>query len=339
MDSRIIVIGILIVIISVLIYCIKNLKSVTELFKKAKNKKVFKIFFVVILLIMFGFYLNKVYRNINSSLENISMYKFSKEKEKMYYVYDEKIKKETEFYKNIIDNGKYDIEKCKNPYIIEGFEHVEGQWNNGYVIQDTNGNQYVWIPCTNKSNDEIPQLNKYNFQNPAFISKDTCNNLNYEEFINSALNNGGFYISRFEIGKENNNPVSKKDSEIWSQVTRNEAIQIIDNMYDNKIINCKLINGYAYDTALYWIKQNNEVENSIIDCSNNVVTGRKAYNNIYDLTDNIVEITAETSYETIIVRGVSTLEAYKDCNRYSILENENFFNEDSILTFRTMLYK
>ena len=35
---------------------------------------------------------------------------------------------------------------AENPYIPEGFEHIGGDVNSGFVIQDTFGNQFVWIP-------------------------------------------------------------------------------------------------------------------------------------------------------------------------------------------------
>ena len=35
---------------------------------------------------------------------------------------------------------------AQNPYIPDGFEHIGGEVDNGFVIQDTYGNQFVWIP-------------------------------------------------------------------------------------------------------------------------------------------------------------------------------------------------
>lgn len=33
-----------------------------------------------------------------------------------------------------------------DPPIPEGWEYVEGDWNNGFTIQDSKGNQFVWVP-------------------------------------------------------------------------------------------------------------------------------------------------------------------------------------------------
>ena len=39
-----------------------------------------------------------------------------------------------------------------NPYIPEGFEHVEGtEVDTGFVIEDKDGNQYVWVPVESGS--------------------------------------------------------------------------------------------------------------------------------------------------------------------------------------------
>lgn len=351
MNSTIILLGIAIVCIVVLIYIIKNLKSISqklENYKNSKLKKCIVIFLVFILIICFC---NYIYGQINTLINNINWYKSSKENDKLYEKYDELIAKENKYYNEKI-NINYDNQKYNEPYIPEGFVYVEGEWNSGFVIQDSNQNQYVWVPCTNKENLGVPKLERKIWSTQDFISKDLCNNDKYEEFIKSALENGGFYISRFEIGKENDKPVSKKGVEVWTELNKSEANQIIEKMYDN--INCDLINGYAYDTALTWITENNEIKANIIDIENSekILSGRNDYNNIYDLTDNIMEITSETTYSNVIVRGFpyeisdETKEYVLDFgyniekfDRFSIQEDENFFTVASKLAFRTIIYK
>ena len=340
MEKNILLLGIWIFFISIVIYCIKNYSEVIDYCEKIKNKKITKVIIIIIvicIIILSGFVISK---NIKSIIQNWELYKYGNEKEKMFVEYDNKIKEENEFYKNAI-NSKYENQNSKQPYIIDGFEYVEGTWDTGFVIQDEDKNQYVWVPCTNIKSDEIPILEKRNFANPAFISKDLCVDQEYEKFLISSLENGGFYISRYEIGKEDDKPVSKPNTVVWNSVTRNEAIQIIDGMYEN--INCELINGYAYDTVLSWINMNNDVDIYEIDIQyyekEKIYTGRNSYKNIFDLTDNVMEITQENSYETVIVRGNSKTSTYKNSSRYSILENEIFFDESSILGFRTILYK
>lgn len=342
MDFGVIVIGIAIFIIAIFIYVIKNFKDFIELIEKLRRKKIFIILFWILFILMIIFLCKTIYDNIISIPQSINSYKSAQESEKMFYSYDEKIKNQNKYYKELV-NKEYPDEIYKNPYIPNGFEYVEGDWNTGYVIQDENKNQYVWVPCTNKEGEDVIKLDKYNFENPAFISKDLCSNQNCEKFLKSALENGGFYISRFEIGKEDNKPVSRFGIQVWSDITQKEAIDIINNMYkDKENFNCELINGYAYDTTLMWLKQNNEIDlidDKLPEKTEEIKTGRNSYNNIFDLTDNIIELTLETSYDTVIVRGVADKEEYKDSSRYSILEDENFFDINSVLCFRTVIYK
>ena len=122
--------------------------------------------------------------------------------------------------------GKNVIIKNIIYHIPEGFSYVEGESDNGYVIQDINGNQYVWVPCTNKDINDVIKLQRKDFLENSLIKYYDCNNLSYINFIESALENGGFYISRYEIGKENEKTVSKKQAIMWTNVSQEEAVKI-----------------------------------------------------------------------------------------------------------------
>ena len=240
----------------------------------------------------------------------------------------------------------YDNQDYSKPYILEGFEYVTGEWNTGFVIKDQNGNEFVWVPCTNLENKDAPKIEKRYFFENTLISKDFCYDIEYEEFLNSALENGGFYISRYEIGKENDTPVSKPEVEIYSYVTQEEAIELAKNMYKSNSFKSELINGYAYDTVFAWILgSNNLVDNNNTIAADKYYTKRdNSYNNIFDIFDNILEITMEKNYNTVVTRGVYGKKAFENYympvansneNRYSILENDS--NEST--TFRIVLYK
>lgn len=67
------------------------------------------------------------------------------------------------------------IEKYKNPIIPNGFKKVETDsasweintdgnpkdWNNGLVIEDEKGNQFVWVPCTLTGYNNTVQYSRY----------------------------------------------------------------------------------------------------------------------------------------------------------------------------------
>ena len=82
-----------------------------------------------------------------------------------------------------------------NPPIPEGWEHVEGEWNNGFVIQDSKGNQFVWVPVGMLDSNgiivkgnrfELGPLNNLNTNEPIYVNdfseKFGRRNYNDEEF-------------------------------------------------------------------------------------------------------------------------------------------------------------
>lgn len=345
MNSGIVIIGISIAVISLIIYIIKNKQGFNEKYNEIKNKKIVKILFYIVVILACIFYIEYIYESIMQIQENVKFFESSKENKEFFEEFDKNLKEEEIFYNEIIKNDYGEV--LKQPYIPEGFEYIEGDIFSGYVIQDKEENQYVWVPCTNIENDGILKLEKRDFfdlTNLTSIRNYECLNIEYEEFLKSALTNGGFYISRFELGKENGKIVSKLGAEVWYNITRKEAIETVKNMYTN--INCRLINGYAYDTTLAWIKKNNNIEIKSYEDLKNITCGREKYNNIYDLTDNVMEITLEDLYDTIIYRGFSNVEELRLNNRYNIEDKEINNYEDlleqkliNLLTYRTVIYK
>ena len=343
MGKTLIKITIAITIVSIIIYIIKNNKSIAELLKRVIEYKYFKIIkkiLYVFALILIIFY---IYKLFNKVVDSVELYNFTIKNNEMFTECDKKVAEEKEFYNKII-NEKYENQNYNNPYLLENFEYVTGEWDTGYVIKDNNGNEFVWVPCTNLENSEVQKLDKSYFCAKTIISKDFCYDLEYKDFLKSALENGGFYISRYEIGNENGNPVSKPNIEIYNNVTQDQAISLSNNMYDSDKFKSELINGYAYDTTLNWmLSTNDNIEKKDIKPEEKYYSKRSdSYNNIFDMFDNILEITMERDYDTVITRGVYAAEAVYEYgfnnpeeNRYSITENDS--NEQS--TFRIVLYK
>lgn len=349
MEKGIIVIGISIIGISLFIYFIKNYKELLEIYNKNKDKKILKFISILLIVLFIILGIKLSYTEIKSLYNNMKWYKTSKENDLEFEKYDELINDENLFYKNAFAKN-YEHQNYKEPYIPEGFKYVEGEWNSGYVIQDEQGNQYVWIPCTNKENiDNVEILKRTNFTQESFISKDMCSNENYESFINSALENGGFFVSRYEIGNENGSPVSKSNVEVWSNINKEQAVNIVKQIQIRNV-KCELINGYAYDTILSWLINTNDIEFIKNDTKETIYTGKKSFNNIFDFTDNVMEITSELNYGTVIVRGFPVTENanLKEMNlnfeignldRFSIRQEDNFFSDGTLLGIRTIIYK
>lgn len=335
-------IGIGIILISTIIFVVKNQEFCLENINKIKGKKITKIVSIIVMLIIVILFLIYAYKLVNQIYANIDFYNTSVKNDILFEKFDANVKKEINFYKNAMQKDYGEI--LKEPYIPEGFEYLEGDIKSGYVIQDLDKNQYVWVPCTNKENEEIIKLQKIDFYIEAPIKNQNCLDLEYEEFIESALKNGGFYVSRFEIGKENEKIVSKPNVSVLTGISREKAIEKLSNMYEN--VNCKLINGYAYDTTLEWIKNTNEFNIYKINGeTEQVITGRNKYNNIYDFTDNIMELTLEDFYDTIIYRGFDYGEALELESRYNKLDQDICYTDIcniktmNIIGFRSIIYK
>lgn len=337
--------GIVVVVLALIIYIVKNKEEILELLNsKIKNKKRFlKIVYFIIIFIILVCLIILIKININF----IKLNNISNENTNLFEEDDKKISKENNIYKELIKKD-YETQKYDKPYLLEGFSYVEGTWQNGYVIQDEMGNEYVWVPCTNKTIKECEKLQRVNETALPFINYTNCYNESYEEFLKSALENGGFYISRYEIGKEQDKFVSKLGTEVVVDITKFEAQNVVSQMYNN--VNCEMINGYAYDTTLRWLKSSStsKITGTVISIEKDkkLYSGRSVNNNIYDFCDNILEYSLENLYDTIIVRGFLdsnstqyTNSIFSKESRYCMPVEDSKFGGITPIAIRTILYK
>ena len=162
----------------------------------------------------------------------------------------------------------------------------------GIVIEDSNNNQFVWIPVgeynvsntissagklTNElsrriftrsgstlvNGDDVIYSYYYGEGNENSVAKDQI-----EAFKTSATTNKGFYIGRYEAGTETERtsssaplttPLVQANKYPYGYVTRGEAKQQAEAMYSgNENVTSELISSYAWDTALNFICQTNE---------------------------------------------------------------------------------
>ncbi len=156
----------------------------------------------------------------------------------------------------------------------------------GIVIEDESGNQFVWIPVgeyktskgtltnnlsrrtfTDSGASEIENeseivINSASGEEFYFYGEENSNSIaNYQinSFIKSATNNKGFYIGRYEQG--GNGQQCKAGLTPYVNVTRNQAKILAETMYSgNYYVASELISSYAWDTALNFICQTNGEE-------------------------------------------------------------------------------
>ena len=157
----------------------------------------------------------------------------------------------------------------------------------GIVIEDDAGNQFVWIPtgtynvsttinssgkltnnlsrrtftasgATEVSGDDGIKDGSYYYYGEGNSRSVASGQIGaFKASAESTTNggNGGFYIGRYELGTGN---VVKAGVAPYTNITRDQAKSNIENMYaGNSYVTSELISSYAWDTALNFICQTN----------------------------------------------------------------------------------
>ena len=240
----------------------------------------------------------------------------------------------------------------------------------GIVIEDDSGNQFVWIPVGEyKTTDEDEPTKTNSLTRRTFTSSEATevsgdNVIAYfygegnensvakdqiEEFKVSATTNKGFYIGRYEQGENN---VCKSGVNAYVSVTRDQAKTQAEAMYSgNEYVTSELISSYAWDTASNFICQNSEEGYLLAITSDNaygnIYTNAKTltgeyeadnYCNIHDMLGNCFEWTTEYSsynYNPCVTRGGHYFDSA------SWLTERNYYATNSngvFISFRVQLY-
>ena len=190
-------------------------------------------------------------------------------------------------------------------------------WNDGLVIEDEIGNQFVWVPV----DGENVKFERRKFsENDLSITPETLVELADDEsamgmsiIAETAMVNKyqGFYIGRYEAGHENANSkviVSKKNYLAYGGVSRSDAITYAKSMCTTSgYVGSGLLSGRMWDTTMIWIAggttdvalatvQENSSNWGVYYGNGLQKTGaleKSKKKNIYDLAGNLLEYTAE----------------------------------------------
>jgi len=198
-----------------------------------------------------------------------------------------------------------------------GFSYLEGNKNNGFVIKnDTDNNEFVWVPTEGLGYT----YNRYSFSEvqPEFGIDEETNSMKIQTLNNtyyyfteaiptdesaSVQKYGGYYIGRYESGKENGELVIQSQKTVWGGINVNDAIEVAGGLYQKSTDNVvsKLCSSYVWDTALKFIETQNKTYpiNSIGGYYSKVSPTKTGYDtihpcNIYDMGGNVWEWTTET---------------------------------------------
>lgn len=180
------------------------------------------------------------------------------------------------------------VDDFNNEVNVPGGFHVSSdsgtKIEEGVVIEDSNDNQFVWIPVGNyqtssgeKTNNlarrmftssgatevdmdgtiTISSQESGHYLNGTFYGGNYSDSDEYdtiEAYSTSATNNNGYYIGRYEQGTGN---VCKSGVETYSNISYANAKEQSETMYSgNKYLKSELISSYGWDTALNFICQN-----------------------------------------------------------------------------------
>ena len=209
--------------------------------------------------------------------------------------------------------------------IVEGLDDV----SQGLVITDEEGNEFVWIPVTSES-----QYVRNTNYNETHVSQRVIDDTEYlptgvevpegktegqveKEMV---VNAGGFYIARYEAGKEGIDTVVSKKGTVWNNISQTDAKEKARTFINNSHVKSALITGIQWDTTMGFVNGNldgdgetfNVTVGSPIRCNGktgetSAVSEKDKVCNIYSLEAGFYEYIAErdtrNQEESYIYRG------------------------------------
>ena len=252
--------------------------------------------------------------------------------------------------------------------------------NKAVVGTDLLGNQYVWIPCTTDSTSSKLQYARTEWGVEAdgddnsraikdeltltdasvtYSNADTANGINADvskEIVAqikaekaSVAQYGGYYIGRYEVGKNSDTAVVKYNQTPYASITWSTAYGLAKKIITNSEVNSYLCSSYAWDTALNFICQNSENGYKLATTTESIygnigtksekqtgITPEDCYSNIYDLLGNCYEWTTEYSSDApCVIRGGCY---YEGGNYAASRKCDNIQTSTSFYSFRLSLY-
>lgn len=204
------------------------------------------------------------------------------------------------------------IENFKNPPVPEGWIHVCGEWNNGFVIERVSDkSQFVWVPVGSlKTNGRINgcKMTKFGRRNSYYAKLLNKDSQSYELLtgvftrqIDSVNKYGGFYISCYLISWSQASIKSKRIYSFASfEDAKEAAASIVKN---NDLISSHLVFGSEYDSVIEWIGDYNQ--NKDCECINNIYN---FYGYMMEWSEEFYNVEKKVTPE-VIIRG-------KDKQRY-----------------------
>ena len=273
---------------------------------------------IVVLLILAGVSLNLVIGN------NGLIKKAQEAKDKYQEASINTEKGFAEMYDELQTNlGEFPSTEYTKPYLPTGFTRVEGTGlSNGLVIQDGNGNQYVWVEVpktetvystaglaiTSFTDEEYTKIENDLHTYTSKYRKDTRYKDAYEydasggwfksaieyneakkKMLKSVYQNGGFYVGRYETGiattasgSTTQTPVIKANALPYRNVTRTGAKWLAGNMAHGDKTT-SLMFGVQWDLMLAYMHHAGRIDESVLTSDSKTIGNYK--NNLWNITN------------------------------------------------------
>ena len=147
--------------------------------------------------------------------------------------------------------------------IPRGFEYVTGTKETGTVIEDSIGNQFVWIPVTEGDYKKDFSFKSWYGATADNTSDDPSLPTGIADEAADVKKYGGFYIGRYEAGiptgetspsNTTGKPVSKQGAKVWTNINYANAKASAELMISNEYVQTGLLTGKAWDTTCHWIE-------------------------------------------------------------------------------------
>ena len=183
------------------------------------------------------------------------------------------------FYNPVIPVGFKTSNEGASWKLTEFAESVEG-WNDGLIIEDSEGNQFVWVPTpTGTYNKWFDSTVSSGVTNDSAVDDNLPIGNNGEEILeNTQIEKyGGFYVARYEAGiptddenlktglttaskdtrNKNGIPESKKNQIPWNYIDYTIAKANAESMYSSNFVKSGLVTGRQWDRIMKWLSNSN----------------------------------------------------------------------------------
>ena len=213
----------------------------------------------------------------------------------------------------------YDIPEDKLADVDWTKKNADG----AYQVQ-TLYNQFVWIPVaegTYERDFSYPSDYSASLENTftdtgylpneiqATIPEESKNDAesNEEAERNAVMKYNGFYIARYEAGKDTDGTtvISKQDATVYTNITQTNSKSTAKTMYDNSSVKSALCSGIQWDMVMKFVDGKKPAQGETYDVrtydanrhtESKTTAGKNEYDkvqNIYDLEGNCFEYVAE----------------------------------------------